>query len=77
MNIITVELGTKLGYEDYRGEFYNEDDELIADWNYDKRQGKYIATLYSEKSKNKRFYADAVGGLAYQIKNYLKNLNHE
>ena len=76
INLITVELGTKLGYEDYKGEFYDDKNNLIADWRYDKRQKKYIAHFISDKLEKgyKNFYANSVSQLQYQIKNFITKL---
>jgi hypothetical protein len=68
MNISAIETGTKQGYEDYHGDFFDEGYNKIGGWNYDKRQGMYIGSL---DDVNKRFYHKNVYGLKNKVQAYL------
>lgn len=72
MKLTPIETGTKPGYEDYRGEIFDEGYNKIGGWNYDKKQALFIGS-FDDLRKN--FYHKSVSGLIQKMTNYKINNN--
>ncbi len=70
MKQVSMEItGTTLGYEDYHGIVYDEQNQEVGHWSYDRNQRKYIAVMESKK----RFYRNSVEGLRQAINEAVEN----